>query len=803
MLMSGPKTQFGATGIVAFFVWLLASSSSCTPTHTHGHHGHAEPLTQAAPTPPPPLPKAFAEDDDGVPESVKAPPLEPPDPLDPSSWSADEGAKTELASTETRPAADKPPHPRNDGGEMPRLMFGRAPLPLKHTAVTAQLSANVAEVEVKQTYANPHAEPIEVVYVFPLPANSAVNAMELRIGERTIKAKIEERKKARRIYEKAKRRGNTAALLEQERPNVFTQSVANIAPGEAIDVIVRYVQDLTYDAGEYEFVFPTTVGPRFMPGHAIARGARGTGTHPDTNRVPDASRISPAYTKLPSGYVTLNAFVSAGLPVGRVEAPTHPVEVTKIKQGRVRVSLAKQALPNRDFVMRYKVAGQKPRAHLVLSKSRNGKGGFFTLLLHPPKLDIDSLVGKRELIFVIDVSGSMTGAPLALAKATARQGLVGLRPNEKFNIITFAGHTSMAFDRPKRATRANIRRALAHVDGLSAGGGTQLADAVSAALDPQAPERGYHRYVMFLTDGYVGNESQIFERARALVDGVKQRGMRSRVFGIGIGSSVNRHLIEGLSRAGEGTHAYALHREDPLRVTNRIFHYIDRAVVQKVQVDWLGLRPSSVYPQEIPDLFASRPVYLHGRYEGSLGEAGIRISGEAGGQEVAIPVKVLESSPERIQGALWARSKVASLEEILWAGANPQVEREITQLGLAFGLVTRFTSFVAVDREFQLADARPARQVVQPSMIPQGVDGAAAGAVEESLPGMAPPSPEPAEAAPMSGAVDAMEVDSGPRGCGCRLGETSSPRWPLLLAVFALGLARRRRQKGAATRAKG
>jgi Ca-activated chloride channel family protein len=615
-------------------------------------------------------------------------------------------------------------------GELPRLEIAndsKELLPLEHTHVKARLTGYVAEVEVSQTYRNPSKRPIEAVYVFPLPENSAVNALRMVIGTRVVEGQIKEREAARRTYAAARAQGFTAALLEQERPNVFTQSVANIAPGEKIDVVVRYVQDLSYDAGEYEFVFPMVVGPRYMPGRALEGPSSGTGTHPDTNRVPDAARISPPYVGKGerNGHdISLELVADTTLAVADFEVPTHEVVARKPADGTLRLTLAeKDSLPNRDFVLRYRAAAPEPKASLFLAPS-GGKQGFFSLVVEPPDLDIDQTVGRREVVFVVDVSGSMSGVPLAMCKRAMREALGMLRPVDTFNVITFAGSTGQAFPAPRAANAANLKRAFEVVDRMEAGGGTEMLDAVATALSPRV-ERGRHRYVFFMTDGYVGNESQIIASASRFVAEVERGGQRARVFSFGVGSSVNRHLIDGLARAGNGTAVVATTREDPARAVNTFFRTIDRPILEDLRLELGNLKSENLFPVGPRDLFASHPVILHGTYSGEP-TGNLTVVATNAGRDVRLPVKLrnlgaLEGKAPSVLGMLWARSKVTALDEVLSERGSQAVRQEIIELGERFHLVTRFTSLVAVDRSRRVSDGRP-EQVVVPVEGPEGVD---------------------------------------------------------------------------------
>lgn len=705
----------------------------------------------------------------------------------------------------SKAAADAPFELWTEPGELPRLeVNGEKPtrLPLEHTGVSATLHGFVAEVEVRQTYQNPSERPIEVVYTFPLPENSAVNYMKMVIGERTIESKIEERSKARTMYDDAKRTGYTAALLEQERPNVFTQSVANIEPKKKIDVVVRYVQDLSYDQGEYEFVFPMVVGPRFMPGSPVEGPSSGTGWHPDTTRVPDASRISPPYVGkgTRSGHdVSIEVTAQTGFPISNYRAVTHAVAAKTLSDGSLRLALSeKDSIPNRDFILRYRAGADEPRAVLYTS-ANNAEEGYFSLAVYPPRLDVESLVGRRELIFVVDVSGSMAGLPLSLCREGMRSALAQLRPVDTFNIVTFSGQTMQAFDAPRPANRQNVEEALRVINGLRAGGGTQMVNAIDAALGTNV-EKGRNRYVFFMTDGFVGNDKEIIQRSKAFVRALRERRQRARVFGFGTGSSVNRYLIDGLSRAGDGVAVYVSSREDPEEAVNRFYHYIDRAVLTNLRVDWGRVRVQDLEPEEMPDLFASHAVILHGRYRGTP-SATMTLRADAGEETVELPIRVEKAvsraNASSLLGTLWARSKVQHLEEALLTSGQPDIRDAIVKLGLQFNLVTPYTSLIALDTSRKVSDGGP-DLVVQPNERPEGVNLAMAGYDEDE------------EALVQEGAVYNQSLESSApireqayvvshiepkRGCGCRMGQRArnGTAWGALIVGLAALWRRKRR----------
>ena len=622
-------------------------------------------------------------------------------------------------------------------GELPRFEVAGATLPLRNTTVRAHLRGPVAEVVVTQRFVNDRPTAIEAIYTFPLPENSAVDRMRMVLGERVIEARIRERKQAQADYQQARAAGHTAALLEQERPNVFTQSVANIPPGEAIDVEIRYLQTLSYDAGEYEFVFPTVVGPRYIPGEQT--GTRtGTGRLADTDRVPDASRITPPTVGVgqrTGNDLSIEVVAEAGSPITAWAAPAHDVLATSAGE-RLHVKLAAHDnIPNRDFVLRYRSAGARPAARMFVAPDLDGVGGHFLLVAEPPRLDVEKLVGQRELIFVVDVSGSMHGTPLALAKAAMREALAGVRPVDTFDVFVFSGATGRLFDAPRPATAANLQLARDFIDGLRAGGGTEMGGAVAAALGSPV-SAGRHRYVLFLTDGNTGEEEAIARDAHVLVERQKQAGTRARVFGVGIGSSPNTHLLAQLSRAGEGV-PLSIHR--PLEVAHAVQTFeriIDAPILTDVAVRWDTIKVDAVYPNTAPDLFASRPLVLHGRYDGELPRhPTLALRGAVGQQSVTVPITVTPVGERTdVLAGLWARARVDDLELIRTTDESHTVralaERDILATGLEHHLVTAFTSLIAIDTSRTFKNGAT---IVQPTELPEDVDPALYGATSHGM----------------------------------------------------------------------
>lgn len=621
--------------------------------------------------------------------------------------------------------------------------------PLKHTNVKVDISGFIARATVTQTFHNPYDENIEAVYVFPLPHTAAIDAMTMKIDERNIVGVMKRRAEARAIYEQALQQGQTASLLEQERPNIFTQSVGNIKPREEIHIEISYVDVLNYDLGTYEFHFPMVVGPRYVPGAPISEKPQlpkelegkvgeveepvrkvtlnpdpsGTGWSPDTDRVSDASRITPPVLK--PGYRTghdirLAVSLDAGVPVQDIEIVNHAAALERIDTVKARVEISPMdAIPNKDFVMKYKVVGEKPEM-AVFAHATGPEQRYFMLMLQP-KLDASLLkASPRELVFLIDVSGSMSGEPMAKVRAAMRQFLHLSKPDDTLQVITFAGQASQLFEKSVPVTEGNIALALNFTQQLRGGGGTEMLKGIKAVLNaPVDPKRG--RIVVMLTDGYIGNEGEIIAEVG------KRAGDAIHFWTIGIGSSPNRLLIDGIAKQSGGMSEVLDLNTNPKLLAIRIMHRIHRAQLTDLQIDWKQLAVYETYPRRIPELWAGRPVILFGRYAAG-GKTEMTLSGTAEGTPLmyTLDVTLPDTDPAHdVLAKVWARKKIEDLSTQMYSADMPEVVEEITRIALDYRLMSQYTSFVAVD-EREMSDirqqAKPPRRVVVPVPLPEGVD---------------------------------------------------------------------------------
>ncbi len=587
----------------------------------------------------------------------------------------------------------------------------KAICPLKHTDVKVEISGFLSRVNVTQEFENPFKEKIEAVYVFPLPADAAVDDMTMVVGERTVRGKILRREEAQAVYDAAKSGGQVASLLNQERPNIFTQSVANILPGEKVTITISYVETLKYEAGSYEFTFPMVVGPRYMPGQPA--GQKGSGISPKL--APEGMR---------AGHdISLDIMLDAGLPIDDIKGKSHEVELERLNAHSAHVRLKTGAMiPNKDFVLSYDVAGKSIQDALLAHRS--DKGGYFTLILQPPDRVVAEDVTPKELVFVLDTSGSMSGFPIEKAKETMKLALDGLYPGDTFNLITFAGDTSILFPQPVAATPANLKKAQAFLAERSGSGGTEMMKAIQASLDP-TDSQDHVRIVCFMTDGYVGNEMEIISEV--------QKHPNARVFGFGIGGSVNRFLLDKMSENGRGEVEYVALNDDGSAAARRFHERVRNPLLTDISVDWNGLPVSDVYPQRIPDLFGAKPVILTGRYTGAA-RGLIRLKGKMSGREFVreIAVDFPEAEAQHnVLSSLWARRRIDDLMGRDYSGAQqgemkPELKETITNLGLEYRLMTQFTSFVAVE-EMIVTDGGQPRRVDVPVEVPQGVNREAVG----------------------------------------------------------------------------
>lgn len=591
--------------------------------------------------------------------------------------------------------------------------------PLKHTSVKASIAGSITRVTVIQEFENPFKTPIEAVYVFPLPQNAAVDAMTMHIGNRVIKGVIKRRDEARKIYDDARKAGRVAALLDQERPNVFTQSVANVMPGASITVEISYVDTLTYVDGQYEFVFPMVVGPRYIPGRPT--GQTGPGWAPDTTNVPDASRITPPVAKpgTRAGHdIDLTVSLDAGVPVKNIRSVLHRVAVHGSGSQRTVTLDQTDRIPNKDFILQYETSGTAIEDG-VLTHAQSSGNGYFTLILQPPRRPQVSQITPKEMVFVIDSSGSQMGWPIEKAKETMKYCIENMNPGDTFQLLSFANDVTPCFNRPVPNSRDARERAQQWLATRLGSGGTEMMKAIDYALGAE-PDPQRMRVVVFMTDGYVGNDM-------AILGAIKSKLGKARLFPFGVGNSVNRYLLEGMARMGKGEVEWVTLNRHGDEVAEAFQQRIGSPLLLDVAIDWGGAPVLDVYPRTFPDLFSGKPLVIKGRYTAPF-KGGITIRGRSANKPYARTVTVdfpVVNPANDVLGVLWARTRIEDLMNHDLTGiqqGTPQkdVEGAVTSLGLEFKLMTQFTSFVAVEERVVNTNGK-VETIAVPVEMPEGV----------------------------------------------------------------------------------
>jgi len=613
-----------------------------------------------------------------------------------------------------RAQADAP----DDVGLLAAIEGEAVPLPVLKTDVEVRLQGDLATVRVRQLFGNPHDEALHARYVFPLPSDAAVHAMTLVTGDRRIEAEIHPRPEARAIYQAAKERGNQAALLAQERPNVFTQEVANLTPGARVSVEIEYAHVVEKRHGHYAFHFPTVVGPRFLapvppggdPGAPTAMPGDPEPLEIGRWRLPATPPVATGEA-VDRERLGLRVRLEAGLPIRWLRSPSHAIRTEVVDAGTRIVTLAGgRSVDDQDFLLHYGLEGEAVGAGATTTS--NEAGGFLSLLLEPPADARAEELTKRELVFVLDCSGSMSGVPIAASKRFMRRALPDLRAGDSFRIIRFSDGASEWSERPIPATPANVRRGLRYVDELYGSGGTVMTSGVRAALRPPLAADTL-RIVVFLTDGYIGNDVEVVRLVQ------RERG-QARFFSFGIGRSVNRYLIREMARVGRGAARIVTPDEDADVAADELAARLAAPILTDVEIDWGSAPVHDVVPSAIPDLFLGQAVRVMARYDGA-GRHRVDVKGRIAGRPVTLPLELeLPARDEGPSGAalpiLWARAQV---EDRMTSYLDPGRDRderealqeEVTRLGLAHRLVTQWTSFVAV-----------ARPVVNPGGVARDAD---------------------------------------------------------------------------------
>ena len=583
---------------------------------------------------------------------------------------------------------------------------------LTNTDVKGKISGNISRVEVTQTFQNPYDRPLEAIYVFPLPDQAAVDDMEIKIGDRVIKGDIKKREEAKEIYERARQEGRTAGLLEQERDNIFTQSLANIKPGEQIKVTIRYTESLKFEQGDYEFVFPMVVGPRYIPGQAID-------SQGNTFQVPDASRINPPIVPpaTRSGNdITVSLQIDAGVPIRNLYSTSHRLDIQNNGE-TIQLKLANgDNIPNKDLIVRYKVSGDRTEPTVLTTTTDQG-AHFATYLIPAIAYRSDQIVPK-DVVFLMDTSGSQSGDPIVKSRELMRRFINGLNPSDTFTIIDFSNTTRQLSGYPLANNAINRQKAMSYIDQVNANGGTELMNGINAVLKfPSAPD-GRIRSVVLITDGYIGNDNEII----AAVQQKLKTG--NRLYSFGVGSSVNRYLLDRVAEMGRGTSRVVRQDEATQEVAEKFFRQINNPVLTNIQVKWEGGgNAPEIYPSNAPDLFAEQPLVLFGkkgdRRSGKLKITGIAAGGER--YEQTLDVNFENGNSNLGIAQLWGRARIKDLMNQMFGGEVKSLVDAVTQTALNYRLLSQYTAFVAVSDEVRVNPDGNKITVQVPVERPEGV----------------------------------------------------------------------------------
>ena len=588
-------------------------------------------------------------------------------------------------------------------------------LPLKETSVQSTIVGTIADVTVRQVYVNCGKNPIEAIYTFPMSTRAAVYGMKMTIGKRVVRAKIEEKNKARKDYEKAKSEGNRASLLEQSRPNVFTMNVSNIMVGDTIEVELNYTELLVPEKGVYSFVYPTVVGPRYSK-----KDSRGAGAEDDFVATP--------YTRsgeLPTYKFDYQLTINSGVPIQDVTCTSHKMKLStpNLNKAVLHLDASEVKGGNRDVIVNFSLCGGTIESGMLLYEGE--EENFFMLMAQPPKKVQETDIPPREYIFIVDVSGSMRGFSMDVSKKLMQNLITNLKEGDKFNVVLFSSNAAIFSSQSVDATQDNMQRAMDFIQGANNWSGTEVLDALKTAYAiPQADE-DMSRMMVIVTDGYVDVEKECFEM-------IRQHNDKANFFAFGIGRSVNRYLIEGMAFAGNGEPMIVTEESEALSQAARFREYVNTPVLTHVKFSPGGFQAYDVEPMTMPDMMAERPVVIFGKYKGLL-TGKVTLSGKVGRKPYKQTFDLTKVKADPNNAALrylWARERIKYLDYLV---INHDVEKDVSakkilDLGLKYNLMTNYTSFVAIDEEVANKGGKQTK-VKQVVPLPDGVSDYAVGMV--------------------------------------------------------------------------
>jgi Ca-activated chloride channel family protein len=587
-------------------------------------------------------------------------------------------------------------------------------LPLKDTRVEIAVSGVIADVKVVQTYRNEGSRPINASYVFPASTRAAVYGMRMRIGDQVIVARIKEREAAKHEFETAKKEGKSASLLEQDRPNVFSMSLANLMPQETVEIELRYTELLVPTDGVYEVVYPTVVGPRYS-------------SQTESSAKKEDHFVKTPYLhqgNKPTSTLHISTRISAGLPIQDLSCASHQIFPQWPSPNVAQLTLddADPFHGNRDFVLHYRLAGNQIASGLLLYQGADEN--FFLYMAQPPQRVATDDIPPREYIFVVDVSGSMEGFPLNTSKQLLRDLIGQLRPTDSFNVVLFAGDSSVLSAKSLPANQENISRAIRLLEQQRGSGGTELLPAVQEAMTLPRDAK-VSRSIVLVTDGYISGEQGVF-------DYIREHLNQCNVFAFGIGGAVNRYLIEGVAKAGMGEPFIVMQESEAPAIAAKFREYIQTPVLTDIRIRTIGFDTYDVHPLNLPDLLAQRPVILFGKWRGPT-TGTFELHGKTGRGDYMATLDVGGVQPDEGNRALrylWARSRIAELSDYGFGNPSADKIKQITSLGLNYNLLTQYTSFIAV-REVVTNPGGAADGVEQPLPLPVGVSDLAVGSEPE------------------------------------------------------------------------
>jgi Ca-activated chloride channel family protein len=566
-----------------------------------------------------------------------------------------------------------------------------------NTDVAIRVSGPVARTTLSQNFLNDGTEWVEGIYVFPLPDSAAVDRLRIRVGERVIEGEIREKEEAKAEYAQAKKEGRRAGLVEQQRSNLFTTSIANIGPGETVVVEIEYLETLSYDDGQFSLRFPLTLTPRYIPGTPVA-DRQGTGWSPDTDRVPDGSLITPpVVTRSDDHLFSMRAIIDAGTALDVIASHYHPIKVAVLDEtaGIYEVTLTGSTAPmDHDLELVWRPVTDSAARAALFREDKDGKPHFLLMVLPPDEMAGDQATATesmpRDLVFVIDTSGSMHGTSMEQAKQALLLALPGLRPNDRFNVIQFNSETDALFPASVSASPGNVRLARNYIQRLTANGGTEMRPALERALLFEGDEAEL-RQIVFVTDGSVGNEQELFALIENSLD-------ESRLFTVGIGSAPNSLFMRKAAEAGRGSYTFisALHEVE--EKMGRLIRKIEQPRVTGISVEWPG--GAIAYPEVVPDLYAGEPVVQKVRLlsEPRTGDL-VRVSGTYAMGDWVVELPIAEKAGNAGIAAVWGRARIEHLMDRERRGDDPaEIRSAVIETALDHNLVSRYTSFVAIDK---------------------------------------------------------------------------------------------------------